>query len=294
MNLTRIYRQIVPEKIRKSLYKAFVKQLLDISDFIKYKGYYLFFSVFTPKTEKNECNYFLGKYSIVNYPYPYYFEYMKKDIKCYTDLEKNLPYVIHNNRKLYFKKMSEARVLEAYKMLLMEQDLRSAHCYVDNYETLKGKTILDVGAAEGIFSLNAIDFVDHIYLFECEKDWIEPLRATFEPVKDKITIVEKYVSDTSDGEMITLDNFFGTKIPDNLFVKMDIEGFERKALKGCENLFLNGRNISGAICTYHRDDDEKVITSILKSRKSNVTKTNGYIYNERSLRTGVVRFQPLI
>ena len=69
-----------------------------------------------------------------------------------------------------------------------------------------------------------------------------------------------------------------------------IEGYERKALSGCENLFDRGINISGAICAYHRDDDEKIITSFLKRKKYNFAKTGGYIYNERTLRTGVIRF----
>lgn len=82
----------------------------------------------------------------------------------------------------------------AYRGLLIEQDKRSAHRYVDSYEELKGKTLLDIGAAEAIFTLDTIEYMDHAYLFECDESWIEALEVTFAPYKEKITIVRKYVS----------------------------------------------------------------------------------------------------
>ena len=82
----------------------------------------------------------------------------------------------------------------AYKGLLIEQDRRSAHRYVGSYEELRGKTLLDIGAAEAIFTLDTIEYINHAYLFECDEAWVEALNATFTPWKDKITIVRKYVS----------------------------------------------------------------------------------------------------
>ena len=290
MILTKIYRKLVPEKIRKSLYKSFVKEILDLKDLIKYKLYYIWFSVVRPRTDKQKCLYFMGKHFITNYPYDYYFEYIHKEVDYHFDEKLDLPYVLHNSKKLYFKNITRYRVENAYRMLLMEQDLRSAHCYVDDYKNLRGKTILDVGTAEGIFALNAIDVASHLFLFECEKDWIKPLMATFEPYIEKITIVEKYVSNTTEGQFISLDNFFKNKVTDNIFIKMDIEGFERKALEGSTSLFANTKNISGAICAYHNDEDEKLITSYFRKLNIDCKKTNGYIYNERNLRAGVIRF----
>ncbi len=291
MNLTQIYRKLIPEKIRKYAYQAFVKQILDFSDFIKYKSYYFLNSVLPLKSEKHQCYVFMGKHKPVVYPYPYYFKYMKMDISCFWDSDSLLPYVNHNGRKLFFRKMNENHLLESYKLLLMEQNQMSAHCYIENYAELKGKTIVDVGAAEGIFSLNAIEYAEHIYLFECEKSWIQPLKETFKMFKDKVTIVEKYVSDVTEGDFITLDDFFCEGIPENLFIKMDIEGFERKALKGCKNIIAISNNVSGAICTYHKYDDERVITAYFDNLNCKTSKTKGYVYNERELRNGVIRFQ---
>lgn len=290
MFFTNIYRKIVPEKFRKSFYKHFLKEYFNAFDSLKYRSLYVFFSVFPAKTEKAKCQYFMGKYSIVNHPYTYYLEYMKKEVEYHFDTSKELPYVNHFGKKLYFMAMTKEKVIDAYRMLLLEQDVRSAHCYVEDYNVLKGKVILDVGTAEGIFALNAIDFAKHIYLFECEKEWIKPLNATFEAYKDKITIVEKYISNVTGANTTTLDDYFKDKSFENLFVKMDIEGFERKALQGSVELFNVSSNISGAICTYHKFDDEKVVSTFLSHKKCNYQKTNGYIYNERCLRTGVIRF----
>lgn len=291
MFFTLIYRRVIPQKLRKQIYKAVLEKYFQSFDTVKYKMYFAFHAVFPPKTEKSKCRYFMGKHQIVNYPYPYYLEYMAKDVEYHFDSSKNLPYVIHNNKRLYFKNIPQQEVERNYRLLAMEQDVRSAHCYVENYDMLRGKVILDVGAAEGIFALNAIDYAEHLFLFECEKDWIAPLEATFESMKDKITIVEKYVSDVNEDNIITLDEFAKNKQLGKLFLKMDIEGYECKALSGCKDLFLKTPELSGAICTYHKHDDAKNIATFLAARNYKSTPTNGYIYNERSLRTGILRFE---
>ena len=179
-----------------------------------------------------------------------------------------------------------------YRGLLIEQDQRSAHRYVDSYEELKGKTLLDIGAAEGIFTLDTIDYIDHAYLFECDENWIEALEATFAPWKDKITIVRKYVSDVDDDSNITLDTFFQSKVRsiDNLFFKMDIEGYERKALKGAAHILGHGQLIGGSVCIYHLHDDKKVIESELKNFNLKTSIQPGYLYFEKEMRSAIIRF----
>ena len=86
-----------------------------------------------------------------------------------VDNTNGLPYVYHNGKKLYFKRDMLASAEAVYRGLLIEQDKRSAHRYVDSYEELKGKTLLDIGAAEAIFTLDTIECIDHAYLFECER-----------------------------------------------------------------------------------------------------------------------------
>ena len=114
----------------------------------------------------------------------------------------------------------------AYRGLLIEQDKRSAHRYVDSYEELKGKTLLDIGAAEAIFTLDTIEYIDHAYLFECDESWIKALEATFAPYKEKITIVRKYVSDVDEEDNITLDTFVreAGNLLDNVFLNVELDG----------------------------------------------------------------------
>lgn len=206
--------------------------------------------------------------------------------------EYSLPYVFHNGKKLYFKRDMLVSTEAAYRGLLIEQDERSAHRYVDSYEELKGKTLLDIGAAEAIFTLDTIEYIDHAYLFECDESWIEALEATFAPYKEKITIVRKYVSDVDDEDNIRLDTFFqgeGKSI-DNLFLKMDIEGYERKALEGAVHILEHGRQIGGSVCIYHLHDDKKVIKSELKKFNLKTSIQPGYLYFEKEMRSAIIRF----
>ena len=209
-----------------------------------------------------------------------------------VDNTNGLPYVFHNGRKLYFKRDMLAFTEVAYRGLLIEQDKRSAHRYVDSYEELKGKTLLDIGAAEAIFTLDTIEYMDHAYLFECDESWIEALEDTFAPYKEKITIVRKYVSDVDDEDNITLDTFFRDegKSIDNLFLKMNIEGYERIALEGAVHILEHGRQIGGSVCIYHLHDDKKVIESELKKFNLKTSIQPGYLYFEKEMRSAIIRF----
>ena len=229
-----------------------------------------------------------------NSPYPYVWkkEYDEQHYEVNVDNTNGLPYVYHNGKKLYFKRDMLASAEAVYRGLLIEQDKRSAHRYVDSYEELKGKTLLDIGAAEAIFTLDTIECIDHAYLFECDESWIEALEATFAPYKEKITIVRKYVSDVDDEDNITLDTFFRDegKSIDNLFLKMDIEGYERKALEGAVHILEHGRQVGGSVCIYHLHDDKKVIESELKKFNLKINIQPGYLYFEKEMRSAIIRF----
>ena len=112
---------------------------------------------------------------------------------------------------------------------------------------MTGKVFVDVGCAEGYSSLEIIEEAKHVYLFEQDEQWLEAIRATFEPWQDKVTIVQKYVSDHNSSREQTLDDFFNNQTNEHLFLKMDIEGAERHALAGCNNLFQNCQKLDFAI-----------------------------------------------
>ncbi len=118
------------------------------------------------------------------------------------------------------------------------------------------------------------------------------MEATFAPYKEKITIVRKYVSDVDEEDNITLDTFFRDegKFIDNLFLKMDIEGYERKALEGAVHILEHGRQIGGSVCIYHLHDDKKVIKSELKKFNLKTSIQPGYLYFEKEMRSAIIRF----
>lgn len=100
-------------------------------------------------------------------------------------------YVIHRGKKMYYPKKGwdPLRIHQHYKYLCMEQDEDSPHKYETvDFEVKTGDIIADIGAAEGIWALDYADIAGKIYLFECDPDWIEALRKTFEPWKDKVAM----------------------------------------------------------------------------------------------------------
>lgn len=289
-----MYRDLFSKNIRDRIYKLFLGDVLfffrNFKECLWYKLYFIYCFFRKPRNDQERSFQVLGKIGVSPYPYLWRKEYEVVDYPTFIDSDNGLPYVLHKHKRLYFKRDMHDIVSNVYRSLLIEQDERSEHCYVHSSEELKNKYLLDVGSAEAYFTLEMIDHVKHAYLFECDEDWIEALSATFKPWSEKVTIVRRYVSDTDDENSITLDSFFKDKSADNLFIKMDIEGYERKALQGCKELLSSFRNISGAICIYHRHDDAKVIKEYLCNNACNTSIQPGYLYFEKEMRHAVLHF----
>lgn len=291
--IAQIYRSIIPASIRQSIYDQFLGAFLH---FIRHFDVHLksklmlLFGWLLPKTEENQALSFIGKNGLTSYPHPYSLEYKNKKIEVLTDKSNNLPYVIHNGKNLYFPhSFSTEKIQTLYISLITEQDPRSAHRYVKSYEELKNKTLLDIGSAEGIFSLDSIEFLEHVFLFEYEDFWQEPLKATFKPWADKVTIIRNYVGDKNEGIIIKIDDFLKDKSHHNLFLKMDIEGAEQMALKGALNTLKNGKNINVAICTYHNPSDPKEISELLHNLGYKYEFTEGFLFWGKRLNKALIR-----
>lgn len=287
----------MPSNIRAFIYRIFLGDLLIMirnpKFWIKHKWYRIYYNIVTPKTEEEQAYKAWSKARSCLTPYPYLWEgeYELQLIDVHIDKENLLPFVMHHGKRLYFGRDMFNDIPEIYKGLSIEQDERSAHRYVVSYSELTNKILLDIGAAEAIFTLDTIEYVDHAYLFECEDRWIEALNATFAPWKDKVTIVRKYVNDINDENNITLDVYFADKPTDNLFLKMDIEGYERNALKGARNLLENATNISGAVCIYHLHDDKEIIQKILGKVDFKMEIQPGFLFFQKELRSAILRFR---
>lgn len=291
--LTYIYRKFIPDSIRHKIYNLFLGDALVFFRTFNQRIKCIFiyrFNFFYQKNDLNDAYAFMGKYGLTSYPFLSSLKYDKMIVEILHDEKNNLPYVIHHGKKLYFPKTRSAKAISnLYKSLLIEQDIDSPHKYVESYKDLEGKTLLDIGAAEGIFSLEMIDYVKYVYLFEYDNEWTDALNATFSPWKNKVMIVKKYVSEKSNGMNISINDFLNDKSKNDLFLKMDIEGAEELALRGAENILRMGENISLSVCTYHKKEDLNKFISFFSSLGYKYELTKGYMYWDERLSKGVIR-----
>lgn len=227
------------------------------------------------------------------FPYEFSQRYLRLKIDVFSDKDLGLNFVFHEGKRMYFKrKWSTNDIIEYYKGLLIEQDVKSPHRYLtDNYRVNEGEIVADVGAAEGIFSLSIIDKVKRLYIFETDIEWIEALLATFKPWRDKVEIVNKFVSANNDKNNISLDSFVNSFNVKFNFIKVDIDGAELSLLKGGENILRNSGKIKIVICTYHKKEDELLFREILESHEFKVDKSDGYMifYYDSSLSSPYLR-----
>lgn len=199
------------------------------------------------------------------YCYPFYDEYINDDISVYYDEAVHLYYGICFGRRMYLSRQYDTpgKARHYLRYVCMEQDDRSPHCYLtEHFRMDKGDIGIDIGAAEGIFALQVIEDVAHIYLIEADADWCEALKVTFSENQDKVTIIQGYVSDTDQGMNLSIDKVFENQKID--FIKMDIEGAEIKALHGAKQLVQRCRP-KMAVCTYHNAEDEKEIRAWIEA-----------------------------
>lgn len=228
--------------------------------------------------EQKEVIDYLKEKKINVFPYLFAEKYTKDAVEVFKDEEKGLLYVLHEGKRLYFRRsMTVNGVKSLYSGLQMDQDPKSPHLYLEgNFNLSENDVIADIGAAEGNFSLSNIDRVKKVYLFEYNKEWVEALQATFEPWKDKVVIVDKFVTDKDSETSINMFNFYKSH-PEISFFKVDIEGEEQNFLNACEPIFKTTSGIKMAICTYHKQNDEIDFTRQLTGLGFNVVPSKGYM-----------------
>ncbi len=291
--ITAAYRTLLPASFRDWLYKAFVGEVVfffrNFRLHVRSKFTFLFYP-FLPKNELNKALAFMGRHGLTSYPASYMLKYKNMSVDLIRDEELHLEYCWHNGRKLYFTDAFDRdRIIRLYRSLVTEQDVNSAHRYITHAECMKDVTLLDVGSAEGIFSLDHIEDVKHVYLFEAEPYWIKALEATFAPWKHKVTIIKKYIGSTDKEGYTTIDEFMKDKTFEKLFIKMDIEGAEWEALQGAQKTLGMQANIQLAVCTYHRLGDPEKFNEFLGRNHFTTSFSEGFLFWGRRLSKAVIR-----
>lgn len=289
MNTTLLYRKLLPGKIREKIYSLFLGTMLEYkrnwqksrtiiktynsSDLLqldkkKYISYLKRNQFWMSKVKMIFLSKFVNKY-------------LRKKVIVNLCPDTGLHYILHEGKKLYWRRgVDPEKIVKNYQFLLAEQDDASPHQYWKDKSTYINKSFFDVGASEGLITLNHVDLIRHAYLFECDVLWIEALSETFKPYKDKITIVEKYVSDKTDelNNTISLDYFVLKNKCEIDLIKFDIEGYEERALTGCVNILSQKKDLDIAICVYHKASSEVEISETLLNTGFDCKINPGYMY----------------
>jgi hypothetical protein len=189
-----------------------------------------------------------------------------------------------NDKRLYFKRSYNKHTVQlVFNGLRIEQDQNSPHCYTDkNFNVEKGDILADIGCAEGFFSLLNIEKVEKVYLFEQDCCWIEALKATFAPWKEKIILIPQFVSDKTTDSEIRLDDYFHGKKDKPTFYKIDVEGAETAVLNGMKSI-LKQPLLKIALCTYHHAEDFEKFCRLLKENDFAYQPTNGVMIYQNEI-----------
>lgn len=163
----------------------------------------------------------------------------------------------------------------------------------DHTEVAPNDTVLDVGAAEGLFALSVIDKCKQLILIEPNDYFVGALGMTFQTYMGKVTIHHVAVGNR-EGEITFDQDSLSGKVDgsaasgplkkittiDKLLVdvritylKADLEGYEMEMLKGAKTTIQRNRP-KIAITSYHT---ENVATEIIREIKSYVPEYKYYV-----------------
>ncbi|MCU0395744.1 MAG: FkbM family methyltransferase [Chitinophagaceae bacterium] len=141
--------------------------------------------------------------------------------------------------------------------------------------------LLDIGAAEGLFSLTVAPRCRQLILVEPNSLFCASLQKSFAPYSNKTTLYQTAVGN-SQGVVSFAENHLagqishegGTQVPittidmliperqEVTFLKADIEGFEFEMLQGAKNTIIRNRP-KMAITTYHNENNAQAIIDLI-------------------------------
>ena len=238
--------------------------------------------------EKAEVLNYIKNNGLDIFNYKFSKKYKNILIELHFDIENGMYYTIYENKRLYFSKKLDCKkkIVDYYRYILMEQDPLSPHRYLtDTFKVEDGDVVVDVGAAEGNFSLEVVDKVSKLYIIETDIDWINALKLTFKDYLDKVIIIQKFISTYDDDNFVTLDSLLHESVN---FIKMDIEGNEWDALQGAKELIRRSKKLKCAICSYHSDFDKILIENFMDQNNLNHFTSDGYIWFPLTVRQNYV------
>lgn len=206
-------------------------------------------------------------------------------------------YSLINQKKMYFKKYWSEESCKAYlKTLFIEQDSDSPHAYCSEiFKPKSDEVLVDVGTAEGFFTLLKLNEVKEVYAFEMDKNWNDVLKISFKNYTDKIKLFAGKLGNSNTNGNFKLDDF-KELYQQKLFIKIDVEGSEYEVFEGMKTLLSQNNQIKIAVCTYHKKNDANAFEAYFKSLGFQTEFSKGYMLyrfakdlSEPYLRKGVLR-----
>ena len=246
------------------------QQWVELRDYVTVEAMNKYFSEINSEPYKDEVEY-VYRYGFNTFPY----KKLKRleSVECGFERRFGMYFVFHNGKKLFFPKDVSVEKAEClYRHYIETENLlggnytkKMPHCYQSKQVKVdEGDIFIDVGAAEGLMALDVIDRVSKVYVVEPNLNWVKALRATFEPYKEKCVILPKLVTNYNGRKAITLERLLEKEKNHHIFVKMDIEGFEKRVLDYTKNYLSQHENIKLACCTYHFKEDAQVLSELFE------------------------------
>lgn len=283
---------IIKVKILHKLVKISRKLIYFKIVFCKYKDKEKF---------SKEIAYLKNKKELAVFPYKWTEKYKINGFKIYKDKDGDYYTTVKNKggcKRLYLCGSNvKLEIAMNYNGLCMEQDKNSPHKYfTEKFYPSDNDIFVDVGTAEGKEALEVADYVSEIHLFEYNKEWINMLKKTFMPYKEKNHIYQKIAGKADSGQYSRLDTILNDRNK-QYFIKLDVEGAELEVLNGAQELLkLPGTKVVAA--TYHNQNDADDIRTFLEERGFKTEYSNGvmlFIYGKYKdlkppyFRKGVIR-----
>jgi len=172
-----------------------------------------------------------------------------------------------------------------YQVIVECFDKRNWHFYEINETRVSPQdVVVDCGAAEGLFGLLVYNRCKKVYLIEPLPKFVTSLKKTFQGCNNVEIIpcavadavyesklsengIASVVSNTGNGISInvtTLDDLFFEKNIPVTYLKLDLEGYDYKALVGTKELIKKNKP-KIAVTTYHLKEHAAIIEDFLKS-----------------------------
>lgn len=292
MSITKsIDHLFIPGFLKRTLKKVWI--YVSITPILKYyHGKKLSF-------EQKQVFSFIKKNGLHQYPYEFDLDRREDEIIVIMDIQKNLPYVIIEGKRLYFKRNFTENQIKSLCACLYsaEQHIDSPHRYLSqSFGVEVNDIVMDIGSAEGIFALMVVEKASKVYLMELDSEWIEALEATFSPWKGKVVIVNKFVSNIEDNKSVTIDGFLKAEKIKVDFIKIDTEGTEKLILEGASKTLDSSNSLRLAVASYHKPNDEVILSEVIKKYGFTIGFSKGYMIpldppwrGSPYLRRGVIR-----